>query len=249
VIELDRLVKKFGKFEAVSELSLKINPGEVFGFLGVNGAGKTTTLRMLVGILEPTSGAAFLGGFNVHTHPTEAKQLLGFIPDRPHLYGKLTAREYLYFCADLHNVPAQVADQEIDRLLQDYALVPWQNELIDSFSHGMKQRLATCGALVHRPKILVVDEPMVGLDPHGAQLMKSLMKRYAKEGMTVLLSTHSLHVAEEVCNRLAIIDRGRIIATGTFEEIKSQAGIAHGNLENVFLQITSSSYDYATSSS
>lgn len=242
MIDIQGLTKKFGSFTAVNSLSLTINAGEVFGFLGVNGAGKTTTLRMIAGVLKPTSGTVLIGGHNIQDSPQEAKALFGFIPDRPHLYSKLTAREYLYFISDLHQVPLSEADQRIDRLLKEYGLLNWQNELTESFSHGMKQRLATCGALVHSPKILVVDEPMVGLDPHGAKLLKEQLKRYAHEGMSVLLSTHSLNVAQEVSDRLAIIDKGQIIATGTFEDIRQLVGTHHTDLEAIFLELTSSIY-------
>lgn len=242
MIQIEGLIKKFGSFTAVNNLSFTVNAGEIFGFLGINGAGKTTTLRMIAGVLKPTQGRVLLGGYDIQKQPEQAKALFGFIPDRPHLYSKLTAREYLYFISDLHRVALATAEARIDQLLKEYGLTVWQDELIESFSHGMKQRLATCGALVHQPKILIVDEPMVGLDPHGAKLLKDSLKKYARAGMTVLLSTHSLNVAQEVSDRLAIIDKGAIVVTGTFDEVRNKAGSDHADLENIFLELTSSIY-------
>jgi len=242
MIEVMNLTKRYGKFAAVDDLTLHVRAGEIFGFLGINGAGKTTTLKMIAGVLRPTSGSVKIGGFDIQSDPTKAKALFGYIPDRPHLYNKLTAREFLYFIADLHRIPADAIEKRIDTLLRDYGLLAWQDELVEGFSHGMKQRLATCGGLLHQPKVLIVDEPMVGLDPHGAKLLKDSLKRYAAEGMAVLLSTHSLSVAQEVSNRLAIIDRGRIITTGTFDEIRARSGTKHDDLEKVFLELTTSVY-------
>lgn len=238
MILIRELSKKYGSFTAVDKISLEINSGEIFGFLGVNGAGKTTTLRMLTGVLKPTSGSIHIGGIDLFSEPEKAKAITGFIPDRPYLYNKLTGREYLYFVSDLHSVPSQVVDQRIDKLLAQYSLVDWQNELIDGFSHGMKQRLAMCAALVHEPQVLIVDEPMVGLDPHGAKLLKSCFRQYADQGMSILLSTHSLNVAEELADRLAIIHKGNVIALGTLEQMRELAGGSNQRLEEIFLQLT-----------
>jgi ABC-2 type transport system ATP-binding protein len=243
MIELIDITKRYGSFNALNGISLSIAPGEIFGFLGVNGAGKTTTLKILAGILEPTSGAAYIGGYNLAENPIRAKAITGFIPDRPHLYPKLTGREHLYFVADLYSVPPREADARIDELLDAYALLDWQHELIEGYSHGMKQRLATCAALVPRPKVLIVDEPMVGLDPHGAKLLKESFKRYASEGMSILLSTHSLNVAEEVSHRLAIIHRGSILAVGGLDEIRARTGSTESGLEQMFLRLTASAYE------
>lgn len=238
MVRLEHVSKRYGSFQAVNDISLEIRRGEIFGFLGVNGAGKTTTLRMLAGVLKATSGTLEIGGFNIATHPIEAKQITGYIPDRPYLYNKLTGREFLYFVADLYNVPTDEAEQRIDSLLDEYRLNDWQDELIDSYSHGMKQRLATCAGLIHKPKVLIVDEPMVGLDPHGAKFLKEAFKRYAQEGVSILLSTHSLNVAEEVADRLVIIDKGSIITTGTLAEIRAFGGSEHEELESLFLRLT-----------
>lgn len=238
MIVLKDLRKQYGSFTAVDGISLEVREGEIFGFLGVNGAGKTTTLRMLTGVLKPTAGSISIGGIDLSTSPESAKAITGFIPDRPYLYNKLTGREYLYFVADLHSVPAKVVDQRIDKLLGQYSLLEWENELVEGFSHGMKQRLAMCAALVHEPRVLIVDEPMVGLDPHGAKLLKSCFRQYADQGMSILLSTHSLNVAEELADRLAIIHKGTVIALGTMEEMRELAGGANQRLEEIFLQLT-----------
>jgi ABC-2 type transport system ATP-binding protein len=240
MIEVKNVTKQYGDFSAVKDISFTVNSGEIFGFLGVNGAGKTTTLRMLAGVLRPTEGSITIGDYNMAEEPENAKAITGYIPDRPYLYAKLTGREFLSFVADLYKVPTATAQERIDSLLEDYGLTGWQSELIDSYSHGMKQRLATAAALVHEPSVLIIDEPMVGLDPHGAKLLKDSMRRYAHEnGMSVLLSTHSLNVAEEVSDRLAIIHGGSILTTGTLSELREQTGGGDEGLEKMFLQLTS----------
>jgi len=238
MIELLNVSRKYGDFFAVKDISLEIKKGEIFGFLGVNGAGKTTTLRMVTGVLKPSSGSISLGGFLMSKEPEKAKAITGYIPDRPYIYSKLTAREFLYFVCDLYNVGYKESESRIDHLLDEYGLIDWQNELVDSFSHGMKQRLATAAALVHHPQILVIDEPMVGLDPHGARLLKDSLRKYASEGMTIFLSTHSLNVAEELSDRVAIIDHGSILTIGSVSELREQSGNFEDNLENIFLKLT-----------
>ncbi len=239
MIRLENVTKCYGSFCAVDNISLEVRAGEIFGFLGVNGAGKTTTLRMLAGVLMPSSGRIILGGYDLSREPVKAKCITGYIPDRPYLYNKLTGREFLVFCADLYKVPGKTAEPRIDKLLEDYGLTDWQDTLIESYSHGMKQRLATCSALVHRPQILIIDEPMVGLDPHGAKLLKDSLRRYASEGMAIMLSTHSLNVAEELSDRLAIIHRGSILTLGTLSEVREKSGAGEERLENLFIQLTS----------
>lgn len=246
IVDIRNVTKKYGNFCAVNDISLQIYSGEIFGFLGVNGAGKTTTLKMLAGVLQPSAGDLSIAGHSLNAEPIEAKRITGYIPDRPYLYAKLTAREFLYFVADLYSVEPQRADQRIAELLKEYGLTSWQDELIDSFSHGMKQRLATCAALIHEPRLLIVDEPMVGLDPHGAKLLKDAFRRYSAAGCTVFLSTHSLNVAEEVCHRLAIIDEGKIQAIGTLDEIHALTGRSHNNLESLFLELTAAGVEYST---
>ena len=237
MIELDRLCKTYGSFKAVDELSLTVARGEIFGFLGPNGAGKTTTIRLMMGLLLPSSGRVRLGGFDLAEQPILAKRLAGFVPDRPFLYEKLTASEMLRFCGDLYEVEPRVRDERAGKLLEIFDLVSWADELIESFSHGMKQRLAFAAALLHEPEILVVDEPMVGMDPRGARLLRSLLKSLAAGGKTLFLSTHSLEVAEALCDRIGILQSGRLIAVGTLDELRRRAGDAEG-LEEVFLKLT-----------
>lgn len=244
MIEIAQLTKRYGTFTAVDGISLSIKAGEIFSFLGVNGAGKTTTLRMLAGVLKPDSGTIQIGEYDLERNPTEAKRITGYIPDRPYLYGGMSGREYLYFIADLYDVDAPDLDSRIDELLDRYRLDRWQDELIEGYSHGMKQRIATCGALVSRPQVLIVDEPMVGLDPHGAKTLKSAFKEYAAAGMTIFLSTHSLPVAEELSDRMAIINAGKIIAIGTLQELKQRAGAEHSKLEELFLELTVTGGDH-----
>jgi ABC-2 type transport system ATP-binding protein len=204
----------------------------------MNGAGKTTTIKMLTGILAPTSGVIRLGGFNTQAEALEAKKLLGYVPDRPHVYPKLTGREFLYFICDLYKVAPTEADRRIDQVLEEYSLTAWQDALIESYSHGMKQRIVMCAALVHNPQILIVDEPMVGLDPHGARDLKNAFKRYARSGMTVFLSTHSLNVAEELADNIAIIHKGTLLTTGTLNQIRDTTGAIADDLEEIFLELT-----------
>lgn len=239
MIELSNVSKRYGSFDAVKNISLCISPGEIFAFLGVNGAGKTTTIRMMVGILQPTTGSISLGGYNICSDPLKAKSLTGYVPDRPNLYPKLTGRELLYFICDIYRVSGKLAERRIDEVLEEYSLTSWQDELVESYSHGMKQRLATCAALVHDPKVLIVDEPMVGLDPHGAKHLKDAFQRYAERGMTIFLSTHSLNVAEEVADRLAIIQKGELLTCGTLDDIRELTGEGEKDLERMFLELTS----------
>jgi len=239
VIELFRLCKSFGKFPAVRDVTLHIPPGEVFGFLGPNGAGKTTTIRMMAGLMKPTSGQVLLDGKDVFRQPEEAKSILGFIPDKPYLYEKLTGREFLEFIADLHALDSgDKRERRIDELLNFYDLLSWSQELIESYSHGMRQRLVIAAALLHRPKVLIVDEPMVGLDPKGAKLVKNLFKDLAKSGAAIFMSTHTLELAEEVCQRIGIINEGRVIALGTMPELRKQARTTDERLESLFLKLT-----------
>jgi ABC-2 type transport system ATP-binding protein len=239
MIELSGVSKVYGSTVAVRDLSLVIPPGSIFAFLGMNGAGKTTTIKMMAGILAPTNGTIRLGGFDLKTHPTAAKSIIGYVPDRPHVYPKLTGREFLYFVCDLYRVPLSEVEERIDHVLEEYALTPWQDALIESYSHGMKQRIALCAALVHNPQILIVDEPTVGLDPHGTRELKRALQRYANSGMTVFLSTHSLNVAEELADSLAIIHRGEILIRGSLEHIRDTTGSGNDDLEDIFLELTS----------
>ena len=239
MIELEHLRKKFGDFQAVKDVTLQIPPGEIFGFLGPNGAGKTTTIRMMAGLMRPTSGRVFLDGKDVMRQPEEAKAILGFIPDRPYLYEKLTGQEFLDFIADLHGLETGIARQKrIEELLNFFDLSEWSQELVESFSHGMRQRLVIAAALLPRPKVLIIDEPMVGLDPKGARLVKGLLRDLAKKGVSIFMSTHTLELAEEVCHRIGILNEGRVIALGTMEELREKAKTTDARLEPLFLKLT-----------
>jgi ABC-2 type transport system ATP-binding protein len=240
VIRFEALRKQYGPLVAVDDLTLAIEPGAVFGFLGRNGAGKTTTIRMMVGLLEPTSGSVVLGGHDIRRAPEVAKSLVGYLPDHPFLYDKLTAGEFLRFAGGLHGLVRVECARRTDLLLGEFGLADQAGELVETFSHGMKQRLALAAALIHRPRILVLDEPMVGLDPQGALELRRLLARLATEGVTIFLSTHSLAVAEELCGRIGIIDRGRLVALGTLAELRARAlprTAGGASLETVFLDI------------
>ena len=238
MIELINLTKTFKGLRAVDRINLKVKKGVCFGFLGPNGAGKTTTINMMAGVLKPTEGRIIINGSDLARDPSAAKQCVGFIPDRPFVYEKLSGLEFLHFIAGLYGLdPVKSTGPRISELLELFELSHWQEELIESYSHGMKQRLVMCAALVHRPKVLIVDEPMVGLDPRAARLVKDIFRDQANQGTTVFMSTHSLEVAEEVCEEIAIIQAGRIIAEGTGEALRLQAGV-DGNLEHVFLKLT-----------
>lgn len=237
MIEILDLTKNYGDFVAVDSISLTARPGEVFGFLGPNGAGKTTTIRILAGLSVPTRGAVRVGGFDIVTDPNPAKAITGYVPDRPFLYEKLTGTEYLRFVADLYRKRWSQCAPRAEELLHYLDLAGWAGARIENYSHGMKQKLVLIGALLHDPSVLVIDEPMVGLDALAQKLVRLLLRRLADEGKTVFLTTHTLSMAEAVCDRIAILHRGKIAALGTTEELKDLAGHA-GDLEDVFLEIT-----------
>jgi len=236
MIKLINLTKNYGRFTAVNNISLEVSPGEVFGFLGPNGAGKTTTIKMMAGLLLPTSGSILIGGHDIQQEPLKAKFITGFIPDRPFLYEKLTAAEFMRFVADLYGMAGP--DQRIVELLDLFGLPDWKDELIENFSHGMKQRLVMASSLLHRPRVLVVDEPMVGLDPRGARLVKDIFRDLASEGVTVFMSTHTLEIVEQMCTRVAIINKGDIIAEGSVEDLGRMARMPESHLEPIFLRLT-----------
>lgn len=240
MIEVSGYTKRYGRHEAVSNLSFTVQPGAVFGLLGSNGAGKTTTIRALVGLTRPTSGTVRVAGFDVWRDPVKAKAAFGYIPDRPYLYGKLTARELLRFVGQLYQVPN--SDTEIDRWLEFFRLTDFGNELIETYSHGMRQKVAIVAALLPDPPVLIVDEPMVGLDPHAARQVRDLFRSHADRGRTVLLTTHSLPVAEAVCDRLVVLDRGKVLGQGTMDDLRArtgtEAGGVHGDsLERIFFRL------------
>src|SRR5258705_7785301 len=241
MIAIHDLCKQYGKFTAVDGITLDVKPGEIHGFLGPNGAGKTTTLRMIAGLLKPTSGRVVVNGHDISTEPELAKMSVGFITDRPFIYEKLTAGEFLRFHAGLYGLDGDGVTERVHEMLDLFELRRWENELVESFSHGMKQRLVMCAAFLHRPQAVAVDEPIVGLDPRGARLIKDIFRRVSERGVAILMSTHTLEVAQEMCQRLSIILKGRIIATGTVDELRRMAGAGDDHLTSVFLRLTGGS--------
>ncbi|MEW5734982.1 MAG: ABC transporter ATP-binding protein [Thermodesulfobacteriota bacterium] len=245
MIELSHLTKHYGKVRAVHDLNLKVGRGEIFGFIGPNGAGKTTTIKMMGGLIRPTAGRVSVGGADLAREPEKAKKIIGFIPDRPFLYDKLTGMEFLRFTADLYGSPGKDFPEKAAEWLTVFSIYDWGNELIESYSHGMKQRLIMCAALIHDPEVLVVDEPMVGLDPRAIRLVKDLLRGLADKGVTLFLSTHTLEVAQNLCHRIGIIHRGALIAMGTTGDLKTMAGVKEEDLEAVFLRLTETQQEAA----
>lgn len=236
MIRMARVEKRYQSFQALHPLDLEVQAGEVFGFLGPNGAGKTTTIRMLSGVLTPTSGRIFIDGIDIVADPVESRRRVGYIPDRPYLYDKLTARETLEFIGGIYGLDKGTIRSRGDELLNDHGLLERADELVEAYSHGMKQRLVLSAALLHKPRLLIVDEPMVGLDPHGARRIKDRFREVADSGRSVFLSTHSLDTAQEVCDRVGILFKGRLVALGTVDELLGARDSA--DLEQVFLKIT-----------
>ncbi len=238
MIRFDGIKKQYGNFVALKSINLDIGKGELFGFLGPNGAGKTTLIRILTGIIKPSSGKVFVGSFDLYAEPEKAKSLLGYVPDRPYLYEKLTPLEYFDFMGGLYNVPAPRVQEKGEEMLKLFSLWDRRHELIESFSHGMKQKVAMSAATLHDPDIFVVDEPTVGLDPRSVKLAKDFFRSLAERGKTVFLTTHTLSVAEDLCDRIAIIRNGDIVALGNLEELQKRASMPGNDLEAVFLKIT-----------
>ncbi len=238
MIELVGVAKHYGPHIAVRQLDLTVARGELFGFIGPNGAGKTTTIKMIGGILAPNSGRVRIAGIDMAARPVDAKQKIGFIPDRPFLYEKLTAMEFMQFTADVYRVAQDRVYARAMDLLERFALADWADELIESFSHGMKQRLIMGAALLHEPEVIVVDEPMVGLDPTAIRMVKEMFRNLAGKGVTLFMSTHTLAVAEDICDRIGIINRGQLIAQGTLDELRREVRGGAPDLEAVFLNLT-----------
>jgi len=236
VIQTVELTKRFGDMTAVDELTVEVAKGEFFSFLGPNGAGKTTTIKMLVGLLRPTAGRALIGGLDIARDHIAAKRLLGYIPDHPYLYEKLTGREFLLFVAGLYGVDSRAAGVEADRLMDTFDIADIAHNLVEDYSHGMRQKLSFCAAFIHEPQVIVVDEPWVGLDPRSIRFLKDYLRERTRAGLTVFMSTHTLSIAEEISDRICIINDGRLVTLGTVDEI--MASRAAGTLEEVFLVIT-----------
>ncbi len=240
MIRTEGLQKRFGRFQAVQGIDLHVRKGEVFGFLGPNGAGKTTTMKMIAGLLKPSAGVVYIDGINTAVDPVGAKRKIGYIPDRPYLYERLTGHEFLAFVGGIYGMEERPLRARAEELLDFIGLGNFGDELIEGYSHGMKQRLSLAAALLHQPPLLIIDEPMVGLDPAGAMLIKKVFRRYADEGRTVFVSTHTLEVAEAICDRVAIVNEGRVATQGTVQELKVLHTQGGGSLEDVFLELIGS---------
>jgi ABC-2 type transport system ATP-binding protein len=238
MIQVDHLVKRYGGFTAVDDLSFAVPRGTLFGFHGPNGAGKTTTKRMIAPIHRPTSGEIRIAGVPTWEKPQVIKQMIGYIPDRPYVYEKLTGAEFVRFVAALYGQEGPAVERRMNELLEVFELTPWRDELTESYSHGMRQKLIISSAFAHRPEVIVVDEPMVGLDPKSARTLKDLFRAYVDRGGTILMSTHTLEVAEGMCDRIAIIQRGKLLAEGTMAELREQSASGDESLEALFLRLT-----------
>lgn len=242
MIELDEVTKVYGTKTAVDRLTLQVGAGELFAFLGPNGAGKTTTIKLLCGLLFPTSGRVRIGGHDLQTEGDQARQLIGYVPDQPFLYELLTGREFLQFIADMYGMSRDDARQRIDAVIELFRLADFVDDLTQSYSHGMRQRTVFAAALLHRPQVLIVDEPTVGLDPTSVRHLKDLLREEARRGTAIFLSTHSLDVAQELADRIGIVQHGRLIGWGTLESLRKQAAV-DGSLEEVFLSLVNQALD------
>jgi ABC-2 type transport system ATP-binding protein len=242
MIELKQVTKNYGGFTAVDRLSLRVDRGEIFGFIGPNGAGKTTTIKLIGGVLEPTAGTVEVAGLDLSKQPQAAKRKIGFIPDRPYLYEKLTGMEFLKFTSDVYGVPESEFNPTAQSCLNLFSLSDNAEDLIESYSHGMRQRLIMAAALLHRPEVIVVDEPMVGLDPAGIIRVKNIFLELAREGTTIFMSTHTLKVAEDICHRIGVINKGRLIACGKAAELQRMSRSGDSDLETAFLSLTQDAF-------
>ena len=238
MLQINNIVKKFGSFNAVDGINIHVKPGELYGFLGQNGAGKTTTMKMIAGIYTPTSGSIFIDGIDIKQNPISAKFKIGFVPDQPYLYDKLTGREFMFFSGGLYNLNKKNIKNKIDELVDLLKIENWLDKRTEEYSQGMKQRITIASALLHDPKLIVLDEPMVGLDPQSAVLVKKILKQKVAEGAAVFVSTHSLSFAEEVCSRIGIIKQGKMIYEDNREAIETIKVNLNQNFEEVFLELT-----------
>jgi ABC-2 type transport system ATP-binding protein len=238
MIELSCVTKKFGSFTAVDNLTITIPQGEFFGFLGPNGAGKTTTIKMIVGLFTPTNGDIIVNGCNIRSNPIEAKQSIGYVPDIPFLYDKLTGREFLYLVGGLFRIPKPVLNERITELVDHFEIGSWVDKQTEDYSQGMKQRITIAAALLNHPKTIIIDEPLIGLDPRSAKIVRETLQLQSKHGVSILMSTHSLAFAEELCDRIGIINNGRLVLCETREQLQIQKAKYDGKFESVFLEVT-----------
>lgn len=239
MLKIQNLTKKFGNFTAVDNLNLEIDKGNLFGFLGPNGAGKTTTIKMIVGLYSPTSGSIFINNLNTDKHSVETKNIFAYIPDQPFIYDKLTGKEFLFFCGGLYNLPKNFIKNKIDELIDLLKIGDWINKRTEVYSQGMRQRLVIASAFLHDPELIIIDEPMVGLDPQTAYIVKLALKEKVRKGVTVFMSTHSLHIVEEICNRVGIINKGKLIYDGPIETLCKMKEEKNNNFEELFIELTS----------
>ena len=238
MIEIKNISKTYsGQVKAVNQLSLTVEAGEIIGFIGPNGAGKTTTLKMMTGILNPDEGEILLNGINIQTSPLKAKQQFGFVPDTPDIFLRLKGIEYLNFMADIYDVDENTRRERITKYAEAFQMTSALNDKILSYSHGMRQKIVLMGALLHQPKVWILDEPLTGLDPKSSYLLKEMMKEHAAKGNVVFFSTHVLEVAEKLCDQVGIIDRGNLLFTGSLDEMKTHFA-KEGSLESIFLELT-----------
>ncbi len=240
LIKTSSLTKRFGTTPAVHDLNLEVRGGEIYGFLGPNGSGKTTTIRMLTGLLEPSFGDVFICGYDLRKDASRAKALMAYVPDQPKLYGKLTAREFLSLMSNLYRMPKESSGERAEHLLYLFGLENRADDLLESYSHGMRQKVVLAAALIHQPRVLLLDEPTVGLDPHSARLLKNVLQEMAQQGAAVFLSTHILEIAERMCHRVGILKEGQLIAQGSPEELREKVGHGEESLEDIFLELTDS---------
>ncbi len=238
LIRTNGLTKRYGSVAVVDSLDLEVYGGEIFGFLGPNGAGKTTTIRMLAGLLEASSGEAFICGHNVAGESAQAKAMLAYVPDQPKIYGKLTAREFLQLVASLYRMPLDLSRERAEQLFDMFGLTERADELLEGYSHGMRQKVVLSAALIHQPRVMLLDEPTVGLDPASARLLKDVLQQLARQGAAVFVSTHILEIAERMCQRVGILKQGKLIAQGTPEELRQMVGNKDESLEDIFLELT-----------
>lgn len=238
MIQLQKVTKRFGSLTAVDSISLNVKRGEFFGFLGPNGAGKTTTIKMMTGLFTPTSGTISIGGYDVVRQSIRAKSIIGYIPDQPFLYDKLTGREFMAFVGGLYRLQGDIIKQRTNQLIEHFEIGSWIDRLTEEYSQGMRQRICIAAALLHDPKVIIIDEPLVGLDPLSAKRVKDTLKARTRDGVTVFMSTHSLHIVEELCDHIGIIKDGTIIYDGALEKLDAFRDRTDGKFESVFIELT-----------
>lgn len=238
LIRTHQLTKRYGDVPVVNNLNLEVKGGEIFGFLGPNGAGKTTTIKMLTGLMEPSAGEAEICGYDIRKQSTQAKSLMAYVPDQPKLYGKLSAWEFLQLMGNLYQIPKDVTRRRAEQLMEMFGLIDRADELLEGYSHGMRQKVVLASALIHQPKVILLDEPTVGLDPASARLLKDILQGLAEQGVAVFISTHILEIAERMCHRVGILQKGKLIAQGSPEELRQKVGHGGESLEDIFLELT-----------